>query len=117
MGKRIDGVRFPSDYGVLRYVLCMDGKCGKEFWVDIAAFKRGVRKFGYSEYALEFEKVKLSPKQEARVAAYLKEYDRFREDLREYEEALRIAEETKRKLKEECPTFYAQFAKRMNAEI
>ncbi len=115
--KKIEGVRFPGDNVMLQYVLCMDGKCNREIWVDVAEFKRGVRKFGYSPCTREAEKVKLSPKQEARVSAYLQEYARFREDLRKYEEAKRFAEEAKCKLKAECPTFYAQFAGRIDAEI
>lgn len=115
--KKIDGVRFPGDDVVRQYVLCMDGKCSMEIWVDVAEFKRGVRKFGYSPCTREAEKVKLSPKQEARVSAYLQEYARFREDFRKYEEAKRFAEEAKCKLKAECPTFYAQFARRIDAEI
>nr|DAZ51265.1 MAG TPA: hypothetical protein [Caudoviricetes sp.] len=115
--KKIEGVRFPGDNVMLQYVLCMDGKCNREIWVDVAEFKRGVRKFGYSPCTREAEKVKLSPKQETRVSAYLQEYARFREDFRKYEEALRIAEEAKRKLKAECPTFCAQFAGRIDAEI
>lgn len=107
--KKIEGVRFPSDDVVLQYVLCTDGKCGKELWVDIAAFKRGVRKFGYGSCVLEAEKVKLSPKQEARVSAYLQEYARFRAAVKEYKEALRIAEDAKRKLEAECPTFCADY--------
>lgn len=51
------------------------------------------------------------------MSAYLQEYARFREDFRKYKEALRIAEDEKRKLKAECPTFYAQFAWRIDAEI
>lgn len=115
--KKIEGVRFPGDNVMSQYVLCMDGKCSMEIWVDVAEFKRGVRKFGYSPCTREAEKVKLSPKQEARVSAYLQEYARFREDLRKYEEAKHFAEEEKRKLKAECPTFYAQFAGRIDAEI
>lgn len=115
--KKIEGVRFPGDNVMLQYVLCMDGKCNREIWVDVAEFKRGVRKFGYSPCTREAEKVKLSPKQEARVSAYLQEYARFREDFRKYEEALRIAEDAKRKLKAECPTFCERYGQLIEKKL
>ena len=43
------------------------------------------------------------------MSAYLQEYARFRAAVKEYKEALRIAEDAKRKLEAECPTFCADY--------
>ena len=110
MGKKIEGVRFYRWGGfsfgdIPEYVLCMDGKCGKVIWVNIVEFKRGERKFGYDCYARDVEKVKLSPKQEARVAAYLQEYEQVLDYYIKVFALLCNVDKTIFKMEDECPSF------------
>lgn len=122
MGKKIEGVRFWCRSGfsfgkMPEYVLCMDGKCHKEIWVHIGLFKSGERKFGYEQHPSAHEYVKLSPKQEARVATYLREYELARGSYFRFEEFLIHMEVTLGRAKEECPTLYEEYAEKVAGKL
>lgn len=120
--KKIEGVRFYRWGGfsfgdVPDYVLCEDRKTHREIWVDIAEFKRGVRKFGYDCYTVEAEKFSLSPAQEARVEAYLQEYERVLDGYIHFLDALQRMRETTRRMEEECPTLYREYAEKVSGRL
>lgn len=117
---KIEGVRFADWDGyqdVPEYVLCEDRKTRREIWVNIEQFENGEREFGYAQSSPDSEKVKLSEEQEARVTAYLWEYNNFWNDYCEIKKHLYIVGCEMAKLEAKCPTFYAQFAKHIDEKI